>query len=109
MHGSNMHHILSTCSFSSFAFRSGIFNPTIVYDHLGEIYSTLIFGSFIFCILLYIKGHVAPSSSDSGSCGNFIIDFYWITLYLTNGESDLFGDAQDVIDLYYISCFFVAL
>ncbi|KAH9667876.1 7-dehydrocholesterol reductase [Citrus sinensis] len=34
----------------------GIFNPTIVYDHLGEIYSALIFGSFIFCIFLYIKG-----------------------------------------------------
>ncbi|KAE9444877.1 hypothetical protein C3L33_23226, partial [Rhododendron williamsianum] len=55
----------------------GIFNPAIVYDHLGEIYSALIFGSFIFCIFLYIKGHVAPSSTDSGSCGNIIIDFYW--------------------------------
>jgi 7-dehydrocholesterol reductase len=39
----------------SFFFRFRIFNPTIVYDHLGEIYSTLIFGSFIFCIFLYIK------------------------------------------------------
>ncbi|RYR11399.1 hypothetical protein Ahy_B04g068933 isoform C [Arachis hypogaea] len=46
----------------------GIFNPTIVYDHLGEIYSALIFGSF---------GHLAPSSTDSGSSGNIIIDFYW--------------------------------
>ncbi|RHN62817.1 putative 7-dehydrocholesterol reductase [Medicago truncatula] len=55
----------------------GIFNPTIVYDHLGEIYSTLSFGSFIFCIFLYIKGHLAPSSTDSGSSGNIIIDFYW--------------------------------
>ncbi|GFP79219.1 7-dehydrocholesterol reductase [Phtheirospermum japonicum] len=34
----------------------GIFNPTIVYDHLGEIFSALIFGSFVFCIFLYIKG-----------------------------------------------------
>ncbi|KAH9312236.1 hypothetical protein KI387_027271, partial [Taxus chinensis] len=55
----------------------GLFNPAIVYDHLGEIFSSLIIGSFIFCILLYIKGHVAPSSADSGSSGNFIIDFYW--------------------------------
>lgn len=93
-------------------FRFGIFNPTIVYDHLGEIYSALIFGSFIFCIFLYIKvrvssyvmpigilinhyliiwlifltlmfyvykGHLAPSSTDSGSCGNIIIDFYWVS------------------------------
>ncbi|KAF8389437.1 hypothetical protein HHK36_026132 [Tetracentron sinense] len=55
----------------------GIFNPAIVYDHLGEIFSALIFGSFIFCIFLYIKGHLAPSSTDSGSSGNIIIDFYW--------------------------------
>ncbi|CAL0335325.1 unnamed protein product [Lupinus luteus] len=55
----------------------GIFNPSIVYDHLGEIFSALIFGSLVFCVFLYIKGHVAPSSSDSGSSGNFIIDFYW--------------------------------
>ncbi|KAG8070646.1 hypothetical protein GUJ93_ZPchr0006g46439 [Zizania palustris] len=55
----------------------GIFNPAIVYDHLGEIYSALVFGSFVFCIFLYLKGHVAPSSSDSGSSGNAIIDFYW--------------------------------
>ncbi|KAJ8431741.1 hypothetical protein Cgig2_028958 [Carnegiea gigantea] len=58
----------------------GIFNPAVVYDHLGEIFSTLIFGSFIFCIFLYIKGHVAPSSTDSGSSGNFIIDFYWVSI-----------------------------
>lgn len=55
----------------------GIFNPTIVYHHLGEIYSALIFGSFLFCVFLYIKGHLAPSSTDSGSSGNLIIDFYW--------------------------------
>ncbi|VAH69146.1 unnamed protein product [Triticum turgidum subsp. durum] len=55
----------------------GIFNPAIVYDHLGEIYSALVFGSLVFCLCLYIKGHVAPSSSDSGSSGNAFIDFYW--------------------------------
>nr|AFK45412.1 unknown [Lotus japonicus] len=55
----------------------GIFNPTIVYDHVGEIFSALIFGSLVFCVLLYIKGHLAPSSTDSGSSGNIIIDFYW--------------------------------
>ncbi|KAJ0677374.1 putative 7-dehydrocholesterol reductase [Helianthus annuus] len=33
----------------------GIFNPSVVYDHLGEIYSALIFGSFVFCVFLYIK------------------------------------------------------
>lgn len=36
-------------------FRFGIFNPAIVYDHLGEIFSALVFGSLVFCILLYVK------------------------------------------------------
>ncbi|KAI3832882.1 hypothetical protein MKW92_019881 [Papaver armeniacum] len=31
----------------------GIFNPAIVYDYLGEIYSAVIFGSLFFCVLLY--------------------------------------------------------
>ena len=66
----------------------GLFNPAIVYDHLGEIFSALIIGSFIFCILLYIKGHVAPSSTDSGSSGDAIIDFYWgMELYPRIGKS----------------------
>ncbi|KAL6144313.1 hypothetical protein ACLB2K_055007 [Fragaria x ananassa] len=65
----------------------GIFNPTIVYDHLGEIFSALIFGSLVFCVLLYIKGHLVPSSTDSGSSGNVIIDFYWgMELYPRIGE-----------------------
>ncbi|EFJ06471.1 hypothetical protein SELMODRAFT_135440 [Selaginella moellendorffii] len=71
--------------------RFGWFNPALVYDHLGEIFSTLIFGSIVFCVLLYIKarqGHVAPSSSDSGSTGNFIADFYWgMELYPRIGSS----------------------
>eukprot|EP00245_Coleochaete_scutata_P012820 TRINITY_DN5029_c0_g1_i1.p1 TRINITY_DN5029_c0_g1~~TRINITY_DN5029_c0_g1_i1.p1 ORF type:complete len:493 (+),score=88.62 TRINITY_DN5029_c0_g1_i1:52-1479(+) len=57
--------------------RMGWFNPSIVYDHLGEIISALNIGSFLFCIFLYIKGHVAPSSSDWGSSGNIVFDFFW--------------------------------
>ena len=38
-----------------FCVRFGIFNPAIVYDHLGEIFSALVFGSLVFCIFLYIK------------------------------------------------------
>ncbi|KAG0470419.1 hypothetical protein HPP92_017119 [Vanilla planifolia] len=50
--------------------RFQIFDPSIVYDHLGEIYSALVVGSLVFCVFLYLKGHVAPSSTDSGSSGN---------------------------------------
>ena len=48
--------------------------------------------SFVFCTFLNIKGHVAPSSSDSGSGGSLIADFYWgMELYprLFNGRLDL--------------------
>ncbi|KAF2309209.1 hypothetical protein GH714_001181 [Hevea brasiliensis] len=34
------------------------------------------------------KGHVAPSSTDSGSCGNIIMDFYWgMELYPRIGKN----------------------
>lgn len=38
-----------------FIFRFGIFNPAVVYDHLGEIFSALILASFNFCFFLYVK------------------------------------------------------
>lgn len=69
-------------------YKSGYFNPAVVYDHLGEIYFTLVVGSFFVCILLYIKGHVAPSSSDCGSSGNVLVDFYWgMELYPRIGQN----------------------
>ncbi|KAL0341746.1 UNVERIFIED_CONTAM: 7-dehydrocholesterol reductase [Sesamum calycinum] len=52
----------------------GIFDPSIVYDHLGEIFQHLYLEP---CLLCFI-GQIAPSSIDSGSSGNIIIDFYWI-------------------------------
>ncbi|KAG2650821.1 hypothetical protein PVAP13_1NG168600 [Panicum virgatum] len=81
----------------------GIFNPAIVYDHLGEIFSALVFGSLVFCIFLYIKGHVAPSSSDSGSSGNLIIDFYWYEMNGRVADSMLVNTA---LMLIYITKFF---
>ncbi|KAG0470424.1 hypothetical protein HPP92_017124 [Vanilla planifolia] len=65
-----------------------IFDPSIVYDHLGEIYSALVVGSLVFCVFLYLKGHVAPSLTDSGSSGNPIVDFYWgMELYPRIGKN----------------------
>ncbi|KAI7753245.1 hypothetical protein M8C21_010113, partial [Ambrosia artemisiifolia] len=35
-------------------------------------------GSFgTFFIVADVQGHLAPSSTDSGSSGNIIFDFYW--------------------------------
>lgn len=54
-----------------------IFDPAKVYDHTGAIISTSNLFSLVFCAFLYVKGNLAPSSSDSGSTGSLIFDFYW--------------------------------
>ena len=58
-------------------FGLGYFPASIVYDRYAEALSALTAGSFAFCALLYVKGHIAPSSADSGTSGNPVIDFYW--------------------------------
>ncbi|KAL8561732.1 hypothetical protein ACOMHN_026015 [Nucella lapillus] len=54
-------------------------SPTIVYDRFDEVLVLLNFFSLVFCLALYVKGLLAPSSSDSGSSGNVIFDYYWGT------------------------------
>ena len=54
-------------------------SPTIVYDRFDEVLVLLNFFSLLFCLALYVKGLLAPSTSDSGSSGNFIFDYYWGT------------------------------
>lgn len=61
------------------AYQFHIFSPTIVFDNFGGIIGALNIFSLLFCLLLYIKGRVAPSSSDHSSSGNFIFDYYWGT------------------------------
>lgn len=56
-----------------------LFSPTIIYDHLGEIFGALNLFSLIFCLFLYLKGRFFPSSNDSGITGNFFFDYYWGT------------------------------
>jgi len=55
----------------------GWIRPAVVYDKFGNIISSMNVLAYTFCAVLYIKGHVAPSTSDSGTNGNFMIDFYW--------------------------------
>lgn len=57
--------------------RERLFNPAMVYDIIGEIYSVLICATYITTTLLYVKGHMAPCSSDWGSSGNVLGDFFW--------------------------------
>jgi 7-dehydrocholesterol reductase len=59
------------------AFQFELFSPTVIYDNFAGILGALNISSLIFCLLLLIKGHIAPSSTDSGSSGNIIFDYYW--------------------------------
>lgn len=55
------------------------FSPTIIYDHLGGMLGALNIFSLLFCLFLYGKGLLFPSSSDCGNSGNPIFDYYWGT------------------------------
>ena len=56
-----------------------LFSPSIAYDNLLDIIRALNCFALGFCLLLYFKGRFYPSSTDHGSSGNFIFDFYWGT------------------------------
>ncbi|CAM9757240.1 unnamed protein product [Discosporangium mesarthrocarpum] len=62
-----------------FLTHTGRFNPSVVYDRLGEILSGLSASSLLVCVFLYIKGLVAPSTEDCGSNGGIIQDIFWGT------------------------------
>src|SRR5262249_53140314 len=70
---------LSLLTFSIASFGFGWLSPTIIYDHMGELIGALNILAIVFCLILYLKGRFAPSSSDNGITGNFIFDYYWGT------------------------------
>jgi 7-dehydrocholesterol reductase len=57
----------------------GLFPLTLVYDHFGELLGALNIFSLGFCLMLYLKGRFAPSTSDHGRSGNPVFDYYWGT------------------------------
>jgi 7-dehydrocholesterol reductase len=68
----------------------GFFKLTIIWDVYPQIISTMCIFSFIFCAFLFVKGLYFPSGPDSGSSGNFVMDYYWGTeLYPRIGNWDV--------------------
>jgi 7-dehydrocholesterol reductase len=57
----------------------GWFSPGVLYDHFGSLLATCSVLALVLCLFLYFKGLRAPSSSDAGSTGNFLFDYYWGT------------------------------
>ncbi|MDR3476432.1 MAG: 7-dehydrocholesterol reductase [Gammaproteobacteria bacterium] len=61
------------------SFGLNLFPANIIYDNFGNIIGALNIFSLFFCLFLYLKGRFIPSSTDSGTTGNFIFDYYWGT------------------------------
>ena len=58
---------------------SGVLEPGRIYDMFGELLAAINLFALLFCVGLTLKGYYAPSSDDSGSAGNFVIDYFWGT------------------------------
>lgn len=56
-----------------------LFPASIIYDRMGPLLALMNYLALTVCLLLYFKGKYMPSSSDSGTSGNFVFDFYWGT------------------------------
>lgn len=52
---------------------------TIVYDHFDEFLGTLTVFTHLLCIFLHLKGLLWPSTTDCGTTGNLVFDYYWGT------------------------------
>lgn len=54
-----------------------IIQPSLVFDKFGNIIASLNIFSWTLCFLLLLKGHMGPSTTDSGTTGSWVYDFYW--------------------------------
>ena len=70
--------MITFCILTYFLKQNGM-SPTIVYDRFDEFLATLTVASLGLCVMLSIKGLYLPSSTDCGSSGNIIFDYYWGT------------------------------
>ena len=71
--------IVTLALFFIAAYAFEVVSPTIIYDHFAGLLGALNIFSLFFCAFLYLKGRLAPSSSDSGTSGNLVFDYYWGT------------------------------
>jgi len=55
------------------------YSVTVVYDHFDEFLGTLTIFSHVLCVFLYLKGLLCPSTTDCGTSGNPVFDYYWGT------------------------------
>ena len=71
--------LITVSTFLVCSFGLHLFSPSILYDNLGPMLGALNSFSLLFCLFLYWKGISAPSTSDHGTSGNPLFDYYWGT------------------------------
>jgi 7-dehydrocholesterol reductase len=70
-------YFITLVTFYLLGFHFKVFSPTLLYDHFGAILGALNIFSLLFCAFLYFKGRFAPSSTDAGTTGHPIFDYFW--------------------------------
>ncbi|GMI47382.1 hypothetical protein TrCOL_g3643 [Triparma columacea] len=56
---------------------TGGFSLSRVHEEFGEILSSLNLLALLLCFYLYFKGRSSPTTTDSGTNGGAVLDFYW--------------------------------
>lgn len=69
----SVHLLTAVC----FLCSMGWFDPARLYDIFAEVLSVLNIFALGLCVFFTIKGIYFPSTSDSGSNGSLIYDFWW--------------------------------
>ncbi len=72
-------YFVTLATFFGCAYGLNLFDPADIYDHYMEIIGAMNVVSLGFCALLVVKGSVFPSSTDNGTSGNVLFDYYWGT------------------------------
>ena len=71
--------LVTLALFCGASFGLHLFSASIVFDEFGGLLGAMNVFSLLFCLMLYLKGRFAPSSSDHGLSGNPVFDYYWGT------------------------------
>jgi 7-dehydrocholesterol reductase len=72
------------------AYPLGLYRLGEIYDNLGSILVTANILALVLCGVLYWKGLHHPSSTDNGSSGSFVWDYFWgVELHPTLGGESL--------------------
>ena len=71
--------LITMLMFSLLTFGFKLIPASILYDNLGELLGALNMSSMLLCLMLYLKGRFVPSTTDSGTTGHVILDYYWGT------------------------------